>query len=182
MPSELNERLFFGYAYIFEKENEAPKFVRQGFDENGEVKLSLVESISDATMFNSPAIANEVGKYISGFGHRGFVGQCLPNENGYAIVYEVSGFDDTSCKYVIGGTLKDTKKKVYINYEDKLVDRLTDAHTFDKLEDALDKLKFTPVIDCWADAVNLHVENVCVSMVAVDLSQPPKKYPTSGED
>ena len=36
----LNERLFFGYAYIFEKENEAPKFVKQGFDENEEVKLS----------------------------------------------------------------------------------------------------------------------------------------------
>ena len=182
MPSELNERLFFGYAYIFEKENKAPKFVRQGFDENGEVKLSLVESISEATMFNSPAIANEVGKYISGFGHRGFVGQCLPNENGYAIVYEVSGFDDTSCKYVIGGTLKDTKKKVYINYEDKLVDRLTDARTFDHLEDALDKLKFTPVLDCWVNAINLHVENVCVSMVAVDLSRPPRKYPISEED
>lgn len=182
MPSELNERLFFGYAYIFEKENEAPKFVRQGFDENGEVKLSLVESISDATMFNSPAIANEVGKYISGFGYRGFVGQCLPEENGCATVYEVSGFDDTSYKYVICGTLKDTKKKVYINYEDKLVDRLTNARTFNKLEDAMDKLKFTPVLDCWTNAVNLHVENVCVSMVAVDLSRPSRKYPISTED
>lgn len=182
MPSELNERLFFGYAYIFEKENEAPKFVRQWFDENEEVKLSLVESISKATMFNSPAIANEVGKYISGFGHRGFVGQCLPTENGYATVYEVSGYDDTSYKYVIGGTLKDTKKKVYLNCEDKLVDRLTDARTFDKLEDAADKLKFTPVLDCWANAINLHVENVCVSMVAVDLSQTPRKYPISVED
>lgn len=182
MPSELNERLFFGYAYIFEKENEAPKFVRQGFDENGEVKLSLVESISDATMFNSPAIANEVGKYISGFGYRGFVGQCLPEENGYATVYEVSGFDDTSYKYVIGGTLIDTKKKAYINYEDKLVDRLTDARTFDKLEDAADKLNLSPASDFWIDAINLHVENVCVSMVAVDLSQPPRKYPISTED
>ena len=86
MENELNERLFFGYAYIFEKENEAPKFLKQGFDENEEVKLSLVDSISEATMFNSPAIANEVGKYISGFGHRGFVGQCLPAENGYATV------------------------------------------------------------------------------------------------
>ena len=182
MSTELNERLFFGYAYIFEKENEATKFVRQGFDENGDVKLSLVESISEATMFNSPAIANEVGKYISGFGHRGFVGQCLPEENRCAIVYEVSGFDDTSFKYVIGGTLKDTKKKVYINYEDKLVDRLIDAHTFNSLTDAIDKLKFTPVLDCLADAVNLHVENVCISMVAVDLSQPPRKYPISEED
>ncbi len=182
MSTELNERLFFGYAYIFEKENEATKFVRQGINENGEVTLSLVESISEATMFSSPAIANEVGKYISGFGHRGFVGQCLPEENCCARVYEVSGFDDTSVKYVIGGTLKDTKKKVYINCEDKLVDRLTDARTFDKLEDAIDKLKFTPVLDCWVNAANLHVENVCVSMVSVDLSQPPKKYPISVED
>ena len=182
MGNGLNERLFFGYAYIFEKENEAPKFVRQEFDENEEVKLSLVESISEATMFNSPAIANEVGKYISGFGHRGFVGQCLPTENGYATVFEVSGYDDTSCKYVISGARKDTKKKVYISYEDKLVDRLTDARTFDKLEDALDKLKLAPVSDFWIDVINLHVENACVSMVSVDLSRPPKKYPVSAED
>ena len=182
MGNELNERLFFGYAYIFEKENEAPKFVKQGFDENGEVTLSLVESISDATMFNSPAIANEVGKYISGFGHRGFVGQCLPAENGYATVYEVSGYDDTSYKYVISGTRKDTKKKVYINCEDKLVDRLTDARTFDKLEEAADKLNLAPASDSWIDVINPHVENVCVSMVAVDLSRPARKYPISAKD
>ena len=94
----------------------------------------------------------------------------------------MSGFDDTSVKYVIGGTLKDTKKKVYINYEDKLVDRLTDARTFDKLEDALGKLNLAPALDFWIDVINPHVENVCVSMVAVDLSQPTRKYPVSEKD
>lgn len=182
MGKELNERLFFGYAYIFEKENEAPKFVRQEFDENGEVKLSLVESISDATMFNSPAIANEVGKYISGFGHRGFVGQCLPTENGYATVFEVSGYDDTSYKYVISGTLKDTKEKVYLSDDDKLVDRLTDARIFSNLNNAVDKTNSAPELFVSELTENLHIENVCVSMVAVDLSRTPKKYPISAED
>ena len=182
MGNELNERLFFGYAYIFEKENEAPKFVRQEFDENEEVKLSLVDSISAATMFNSPAIANEVGKYILGFGHRGFVGQCLPAENGYATVYEVSGYDDTSYKYVISGTLKDTKEKVYVTNDDKLSDRLTDAGVFHKLNDALAKMESAPKLFFSELTENLHVENVCISMVAVDLSQSAKKYPVSAED
>lgn len=182
MGTELNKRLFFGYAYIFEKENEVPKFVRQGFGENEEIKLSLVDSISEATMFNSPAIANEVGKYISGFGHRGFVGQCLPAENGYATVYEVSGYDDTSYKYVICGALKDTKEKVYLSDEDKLVDRLTDARVFHKLEDAMAKMESSPKLFFSELTENLHVENVCISMVAVDLSRPPKKYPISKED
>lgn len=179
MENELNERLFFGYAYIFEKENVAPKFVRQEFDENGEVKLSLVESISDATMFNSPAIANEVGKYISGFGHRGFVGQCLPAENGYATVYEVSGFDDTSVKYVIGGTLKDTKEKVYVAELDELTRRLTDARILKNLDTAISSMKHFEDSIPGSLVENLHVENVCVSMVAVDLSKTPRKYPIS---
>lgn len=182
MPSELNERLFFGYAYIFEKENETPKFVRQGFDENGEVKLSIVESISEATMFNSPAIANEVGKYISGFGYRGFVGQCLPEEDCYSRVYEVTGFDDTSVKYVISGIFKETKEKVYVANDDRLSDRLTDARVFHKLEDAMAKMESAPKLFFSELTENLHIENVCISMVAVDLSQPPRKYPISEED
>lgn len=182
MGNGLNERLFFGYAYIFEKENEAPKFVRQGFDEKGEVTLSLVESISDATMFNSPAIANEVGKYISGFGHRGFVGQCLPVENGYAPVFEVSGYDDTSYKYVISGNLKDTKEKVYVAELDEFAKRLTDARILRNLDTAIRSMKHLESSIPGNIVENLHVENVCVSMVAVDLSQHPKKYPISAED